>query len=195
MCFVLNLRMPGENCLIFNWHSSRAAPVISFFGVPTKNDEYEWRKLHNLKKQHCCSYYSWYGDEDNLKRQIKSQTFWVALPQENIKGHKLNSMFYYISNWSKVLEFYLTSFFNMKRWRVKFRHFLGNFPVHYAALFINRTINNNYMTLLMAFHHTNDRFWYFFRCFKSNAYLWYTSNFESANKKPSLIRVAAFSLM
>ena len=56
----------------------------------------------------------------------------------------LNCIFHYISNWSKVLEFYLTSFFNMKSWRVKFRNFLGDFPVHYAALFINRTINNNY---------------------------------------------------
>ena len=35
----------------------------------------------------------------------------------------------------------------------------------------------------------------FFRCFKGNAYSWYTSNFESANKKPSFISVAAFSLM
>ena len=40
--FVLcaNLRMPGENCLIFNWYSSRAAPGISFFRVPTKDDGY-----------------------------------------------------------------------------------------------------------------------------------------------------------
>ena len=31
--------------LIFNWHSSRAAPGISFFRVPTKDDEYNinWR--------------------------------------------------------------------------------------------------------------------------------------------------------
>ena len=45
--FVLcaNLRMPGENCLIFNWYSSRAAPGISFFRVPTKDEEYSinWR--------------------------------------------------------------------------------------------------------------------------------------------------------
>ena len=34
------LRMSGENCLIFNWHSSRAAPGISFFRVPAKNDQY-----------------------------------------------------------------------------------------------------------------------------------------------------------
>ena len=30
----------------------------------------------------------------------------------------------------------------------------------------------------------------FFRCFKSNTHSWYTSNFESANKKPFFIRVA-----
>ena len=45
--FVLcaNLRMPGENCLIFNWYSSRAASGISFFRVPTKDDKYSinWR--------------------------------------------------------------------------------------------------------------------------------------------------------
>ena len=42
---MLNLRMPGENCLIFNWHSSRATPGISFFGVPAKDNEYciNWR--------------------------------------------------------------------------------------------------------------------------------------------------------
>ena len=39
-CFVLNLRMSGENCLSFNWHSSRAALGISYFRVTTKVDEY-----------------------------------------------------------------------------------------------------------------------------------------------------------
>ena len=46
LCFVhVNLRMSGENCLIFNWHSPRAAPGVSFFRVPTKNDEcsINWR--------------------------------------------------------------------------------------------------------------------------------------------------------
>ena len=39
------LGMSGENCLIFNWHGSSAAPGISFFTVPTKDDEYSinWR--------------------------------------------------------------------------------------------------------------------------------------------------------
>ena len=40
-------------------------------------------------------------------------------------------------------------FFNMKNLSVKYRNFLSDFPVYYTALFINRTINNNYMTLLM----------------------------------------------
>ena len=37
--------MSGESCLIFKWHSSRAASVISFFRVPAKDDEYSvnWR--------------------------------------------------------------------------------------------------------------------------------------------------------
>ena len=37
--------MSGENCLIFNWHSFRAAPGISSFDVPTKDEEYctNWR--------------------------------------------------------------------------------------------------------------------------------------------------------
>ena len=32
--------MSGENYLNFNWHSSRAAPGVSFLKVPTKDDEY-----------------------------------------------------------------------------------------------------------------------------------------------------------
>ena len=45
--------MPGENCAIFNCYSSKAAPGILFFRVPTKND-YKIK----LEEQHCCSYYS-----------------------------------------------------------------------------------------------------------------------------------------
>ena len=43
----------------------------------------------------------------------------------------------------------------------------------------------------MALHHNHYGFWYFFRCYKSNSLSWHTSNFESANKKPSFIRVAS----
>ena len=46
----------------------------------------------------------------------------------------------------------------MKILKVKFINFLGNFPVPYVALLIKRTINNNYMTLLMTLHHTHDGF-------------------------------------
>ena len=74
----------------------------------------------------------------------------------------INCIFLYISSWSKVLEFYLMSFFNMESWSLNFRNFLDDFQVHYGALFINRTINNNYMTLLMVLHHTHDGFWYLF---------------------------------
>ena len=45
-CFVLNLRMSDESCLIFNWYNSRTASGISFFtSVPTKAKEYRinWR--------------------------------------------------------------------------------------------------------------------------------------------------------
>ena len=73
----------------------------------------------------------------------------------------LNCIFLYIGNWSKLLAFRPTYFFNMKSWRAKLRNFLGDSPFHYAALFVSRTINNNHMTLLMAFHHTHDGFWYF----------------------------------
>ena len=44
-CFVLNLRMSGENCLNFNWYSFRAAPGISFFGVPAKDGKYSLLQL------------------------------------------------------------------------------------------------------------------------------------------------------
>ena len=82
------------------------------------------------------------------------------------------------------------SFFNMKSWRGKLRHFPNDFPVHYAALFIDRTINNNYMTLLMALHDTNDWFWYLFRCNKSNTstHSWHTANFESIKNHTSSLR-------
>ena len=47
-CFVLNLRMSGENCLIINWHSFRAAPGISIFRVATKDDEYGINRRNNI---------------------------------------------------------------------------------------------------------------------------------------------------
>ena len=43
-----------------------AAPRVSVFRIPTKNDN----KI-KLEEQHCCSYYSC---SDDLKRQIKNRT-------------------------------------------------------------------------------------------------------------------------
>ena len=88
-----------------------------------------WRRQYKKK-----------NEKSNILSCISLKKTWSVI----IKLFLLNCIFHYISNWSQVLEFYLTSFFNMKSWRVKFRNFLGDFPVHYAALFINRTINNNY---------------------------------------------------
>ena len=108
------------------------------FGVPTKDDEYStnWRNNTVVVITRDTVMKAIY-------KEIKNQTFWVALSLKKTwsvisKLFLLNCIFHYVSNWSKVLEFYLTSFFNMKSWRVKFRNFLGDFPVHYAALFINR---------------------------------------------------------
>ena len=42
-CFVLNLRISGENCLIFNWHSSRATPGISFLEYQQRMTNINWR--------------------------------------------------------------------------------------------------------------------------------------------------------
>ena len=57
--------MSGEHCSIFNCYSSRAAPGISFFRVPTKNDP----KI-KLEERH---YYGYYLCVDgDLKKQIKT---------------------------------------------------------------------------------------------------------------------------
>ena len=65
--------MPFENCLVFNWHSSRAAPEISFFKVPTKDDEYYYRTT--WRNNIVAVIIRDTGDQGNLKRQIKNQTF------------------------------------------------------------------------------------------------------------------------
>ena len=131
-----------------------------------------------------------------FKKQIKNRTFYVALSsRKKWKLSSLNCIFHYISNWSNVLDFYLKSLFNTKSLRVKFRNFLGNISVHYEALFINRTTNNNYMTFLVVLHHTHDGFLYYFRYYKSNTHSRNISSFESVNKKPSFNLVAASFLM
>ena len=99
------------------------------------------------------------GDEGNLKWQIKNQTFWVALSPKKTwsvisKLFPLNCIFHYIGSWSKVLELYLKSFFNMKSWTVKIIDFLGD------------------QEWVMDFDT-------FLRCFTSSTHSWYTSNLKS----------------
>ena len=161
-CLVLNLKMSGKDCLFVNWHSSRAAHEIPFL-------EYQQRMTNTVQTGETILLQlllmiRWWrqfkktNSKPNILRRIILKNTWSVIS----KLFLLNCSFHYISNWSKVLEFYLTSFFNMNSWRVKFRNFLGDLPVHYAGLFINRTINNNYMTFSMALHHAHDGFWYFF---------------------------------
>ena len=64
--------MSGESCLIFNWHSYRAASGISFFRAPTKDDEYNINWRNNIVAVITCD--TRYGDEGNLKRQIQKPT-------------------------------------------------------------------------------------------------------------------------
>ena len=84
-----NLRMPFENYSIFNCYTSRAAPGISFFRIPTKNDD----KI-KLEEQHCCSYYSCI--DGNLKRQIKNQTLHTS------RLFLLTKIFQHTNNWPKA---------------------------------------------------------------------------------------------
>ena len=78
-CFMPNLRMPGENYSFFNCHSSRTAPGISFFRMPTQNDN----KI-KVEEQHCCSYYLCIAGD--LKRQIKNRTLHHSRYISNIES-------------------------------------------------------------------------------------------------------------
>ena len=64
--------MSGENCSIFNGHSSRAAPEILFSRVPTKDDEYNINWRNNIVA--VITYDPRQVDEGNLKEQIKDPT-------------------------------------------------------------------------------------------------------------------------
>ena len=65
--------MSGESCLIFNWHSSRAASGISFVRAPTKDDEHNINWRNNIVAVITSD--TRQGDKGNLKRQIKNPTF------------------------------------------------------------------------------------------------------------------------
>ena len=81
---MLNLRVSGENCLVFNWQISRAAPGISLFGVPTKDDEYcrNWRK--NIVAVITCDTVM----KAILKDTLETKHFELHYPQENMICHK-----------------------------------------------------------------------------------------------------------
>ena len=81
-----NLRMPGENCSIFNCYSARAATGNSFFRITTKNDDkVNWR--NNIIAVITLVY----GD---LKRQIKNRKLHTS------RLFLLTKTFQYTSNWS-----------------------------------------------------------------------------------------------
>ena len=83
---MLNLRIPCENCLIFNWHTSRAAPGITFFGVPTKDEEYyyctTWRNniIAVITRDTVV--------KTTEKGKLKAKHFELNYPQENMICHK-----------------------------------------------------------------------------------------------------------
>ena len=66
--------------LNFNWHSSRAAPGVSCFGVPTKDDEYctNWR--NNIVAVITCDTVM----KAILKDKLKTKHFELHYPQEKI---------------------------------------------------------------------------------------------------------------
>ena len=86
-----------DKCSIFNCYSSRADPRISFFRIPTKNDD----KI-KLEEKHCCSYYSCVHSD--LKRQIKNQTLHTS------RLFLLTKTFQYTSKTFDINYYNLTAF-------------------------------------------------------------------------------------
>ena len=110
-----NLRMPSENCSIFNCYSYRAALGILFFRIPTNDHKIK------LEEQHCCSCYSCV--DGDLKRKIKNQSLHTS------RQFLLTKIFQF---GQKLLELLPTLLFNTHRVQV------GN-KFHYAGLYIKRT--------------------------------------------------------
>ena len=77
--------MSGKNYLIFNWHRSRAAPGISFFGVPAKDNEYckNWRNniVAVITRDAVLKTIE--------KKKLKSKHIELHYPQENMICHNL----------------------------------------------------------------------------------------------------------
>ena len=76
--------MSGENCLIFGWHSSRAAPGISFFGVPAKDNKYCKNWIDNIVAAITLDTVM----KAIEKEKLKSKHFELHYPQENMICHK-----------------------------------------------------------------------------------------------------------
>ena len=74
--------MSGKNYLIFNWHSSREAPGISVFRVPTKDDEYSIKTRETTLLQLLLVIP--YGGKGNLK----TRHFELHYPKKNVICHK-----------------------------------------------------------------------------------------------------------
>ena len=95
-------------------------------GVPTKDDQYSINWRNNIISVIITR------ARDRMKANLKPNILsWIILKKKLSvisKLFPLNCIFHYISNCSKVLEFCLTSFFNLKSWRVKFRNL--ELPVH-----------------------------------------------------------------
>ena len=97
--FVLNLRMPGENCFIFNWHGSRAASGISFFGVPAKDNQYCKNWIDNIVAAITLDTVM----KAIEKEKLKSKYFELHYPRENMICHNLiipTKLHFSYSNWS-----------------------------------------------------------------------------------------------
>ena len=65
--------MSGESCLILTGIVPEKPLGSHFFRVPIKDDEYSINWRNNIVAVITCD--TRYGDEGNLKRQIKNPTF------------------------------------------------------------------------------------------------------------------------
>ena len=114
-CFVLNLRISGESCLIFNWHSYRAVSgILVFIGHLQRmaNTAYtgETTLLQLLLVIRWWRQYKKTNWKPNILREIILKKKWSVISNLFL----LSCIFHYISNWWKELGLFLTSFFNMK---------------------------------------------------------------------------------
>ena len=79
--------MSGESCLIFNWHSSRTASGISFFRVPTKDEEYRINWRNNIVAVITILAIPDTMMKATLKDKLKTQHFELNYPEEKMICH------------------------------------------------------------------------------------------------------------